>query len=428
MIKGQKDWDYQFVSDCEIVNVFIPKNTHLAEYQTLKQKLLLLQQVECDNHLTSSIVNLYNTSSIGWIEHVRKMGHKYVAFWFDGCWPKTDGIEKKILTYINRLEKKDWITAVHPKYVDSLMLLNIDEFIAWPAKAPNFGKYDFWAENWLGDSTVELSKTIERNIVVGAPKTDPVNFLNGLMGKKYTDHTIARGARVIIKRKNIPSSPIYFVNTEPSSPTVADPIKNTIFKQYVGATAGFKLLYYAYTYGLDIDSTKFVWYDFDAYSVKFKRLMVEKWDGFDYPAFVKQFCEDNPDANALLLKQVDKQWLNIVEQFGGMDNWLDFWMQVKLCKHEFLEVDLVNNHKAITDKLDNDSSTFFWASNIYSYVLLKVIVEPFTLERSFANLMVRLQQIDKCWFSGTDPNDNDLTCDVKWVLGYSTNDSIGMGI
>ena len=111
-----------------------------------------------------------------------------------------------------------------------------------------------------------------------------------------------------------------------------------------------------------------------------------------------------------------------------MDNWLDFWMQVKLCKHEFLEVDLVNNHKEITDKLDNNSSTFFWASNIYSYVLLKVIVEPFTLERSFAELMVRLQQIDKCWFSGTDPNDNDLTCDVKWVLGYSTNDSIGQGI
>ena len=258
MKKGEKDWDYQYVSNCEIVNVFIPKNTHLSGHEELKQKLQLLQQVECDNHLTSSIVNLYNTSSIEWIEHVRKMGHKYVAFWFDGCWPKTDGIETKILNYISRIKKKDWITAVHPKYVDSLMLLNIDEFIAWPAKSPNFGNYKFWAENWVGECTVELSKTIERNIVVGAPQTDPTNFLNGLMGNKYTDHTIARGARVIIKRKNIPSSPIYFVNTEPSSPTVADAIKHTMFEQYVGATAGFKLLYYAYTYGIDIDNTKFV--------------------------------------------------------------------------------------------------------------------------------------------------------------------------
>ena len=103
MKKGEKDWDYQFVSDCEVVNVFIPKNTHLSGHEELKQKLLLLQQVECDNHLTSSIVNLYNTSSIDWIEHVRKMGHKYVAFWFDGCWPKDVGIEKKILTYIMKL-------------------------------------------------------------------------------------------------------------------------------------------------------------------------------------------------------------------------------------------------------------------------------------------------------------------------------------
>jgi hypothetical protein len=425
MIKGQKNWDYQYVSDCEVVNVFIPRNTHLRGYEELKQRLLLLQQVECDNHLTSSIVNLYNTVSIDWIEHVRKMGHKYVAFWFDGCWPKSEGIEKKILNYIKRLEKKDWITAVHPKTLDSLMLLNIDEFIAWPAKAPNFGNYQFWAENWLGDCTVELSPTIQKNIVVGAPQTDPQNFLDGLMGKEYTDDTIVWGARVIIKRKNIPNSPVYFVNTEPLEKDYNERLKGVFFKQYVGTTAGFKLLYNAYNYGFDIDSTKFVWYDFDAHSVKFKRLMVEKWDGFDYPAFVEQYCKDNPDANSMLLKDVHKQWLNIVEQFDGMDSWLDFWMQIKLCKHEFIEADIIHNHKKITDLLDNNASTFFWTSNIYSYVLLKAISKPFTLERSFAELMVRLQQIDNCWFFGTDPNDNNLTCDVKCVLGYSTNDSIG---
>ena len=27
MKKGDKDWDYQWISDSEIVNVFIPKNT-----------------------------------------------------------------------------------------------------------------------------------------------------------------------------------------------------------------------------------------------------------------------------------------------------------------------------------------------------------------------------------------------------------------
>ena len=424
MIKGQKDWDYQFVSDCEIVNVFIPKNTHLSDHEELKQKLLLLQQVECDNHLTSSIVNLYNTSSIEWIDHVRKMGHKYVAFWFDGCWPKTEGIEKKILNYITRLEKKDWITAVHPKYLDSLMLLNIDEFINWPAKAPNFGNYEFWAENWISDCTVELSKTIERNIVVGAPQTDPENFLNGLMNKKYTDHTISRGARVIIKRKNIPSSPVYFVNTEPLDVDIIEQNKGKIYQQYVGTTAGFKLLYNAYNYGFDLHSTKFVWYDFDAYSLKFKRLMVEYWDGIDYPAFVEEFCRKYPEANSLLLKDAKKQWASIIEHFGGENNWLDFWCQVGGMKHEFIEVDLISGHKQITDKLDN-VNTFLWTSNIYSYVLLKVMSEPFTLERSFADLVTRLQQIDNCWFFGTDPNDNNLNCNVRSILGYSTNESIG---
>lgn len=426
MQKGQKDWDYQYVNDGELVHAFIPKNTHLAGHEELKQKLLLLQQVECDNHLDASIVNVYNARRIEWIEHVRKLGHKYIAFWFDGCWPKDTGIEKKILTYIKRLDEQ-WITAVHPKYLDSLMLLNIDEFHAWPAKAPNFGDYEFWAERWMGECTVELSPTILRNIVVGAPQTDPQNFLNGLMGKKYTDHTIARGARVIIKRKNIPSSPIYFVNTEPSSPKVANEIKDTVFQQYVGATAGFKLLYYAYTYGIDIETTKFIWYDFDPHSCAFKRDLLAEWNGIDYPAYVKSWCERNPEANTLLLKQVDKQWNNILEHFGGEHSWLDFWMQVQLCEHTVLEVDLVKDHKKITDMLEN-KSTFFWSSNIYSYVLLKVLSSPFTLERSFADLIVRLQEIDNCWFCGTDPNDNDLTCDVKWILGYSTNDSIGKDI
>ena len=66
------------------------------------------------------------------------------------------------------------------------------------------------AERWLGEQTVELSKTILRNIVVCASKMIQI-FLNGLMGKKYTDHTITRGARVVIKRKNIPSPYILLI-------------------------------------------------------------------------------------------------------------------------------------------------------------------------------------------------------------------------
>jgi len=427
MKKGDKYWDYQWISDSEIVNVFIPKNTHMAYWEELKQKIQLLQQVEMDNHLNSSIVNLYNDRNIEWVQYVRNMGHKYAAFWFDGCWPKSDGIEKKILQFIKDLDE-EWITAVHPNFPDSLMLLNIDQFNAWPPKAPNFGDYEFWAERWLGEQTVELSKTILRNIVVCAPRTDPVNFLNGLMGKKYTDHTITRGARVVIKRKNIPTSPIYFVNTEPVDSGISSQLNHENFQQYVGTTAGFKLLYLSFKYGIDLDSTKYVWFDFDAYSVKFKRLMVENWDGSNYPEFVKQFCKDNPDANTDLLKNVDKQWLNIVEQFGGMDNWLDFWTQVKLCKHEFIEVDLIKDYHKITNVLDNDKSTFFWASNIYSYVLLKVRSEPFTLEKSFANLITNLQKINRCWFLGTDIDDNELNCDVKSIIGFSTNDSIGKAI
>ena len=77
--------------------------------------------------INASIVNLYNDRNIEWVQYVRKMGHKYAPFWFDGCW-STDGIEKKILQFIKNLDK-EWITAVHPNFPDSLMLLNIDRLM-----------------------------------------------------------------------------------------------------------------------------------------------------------------------------------------------------------------------------------------------------------------------------------------------------------
>ena len=54
--------------------------------------------------------------------------------------------------------------------------------------------------------------------------------------------------------------------------------------------------------------------------------------------------------------------------------------------------------------------------------------EPFTLEKSFADLITELQKTKRCWCLGTDVDDNELNCDVRSIIGFSTNDSIGKAI
>ena len=55
---------------------------HLINWEELKQKIQLLQQVEIDKPLILSIVNLYNDRNIEWVQYVRKMGFPSMHFHF----------------------------------------------------------------------------------------------------------------------------------------------------------------------------------------------------------------------------------------------------------------------------------------------------------------------------------------------------------
>ena len=55
-------------------------------------------------------------------------------------------------------------------------------------------------------------------------------------------------------------------------------------------------------------------------SVQFKRDTLKMWDGEDYPAWVEQWCENNPDVNKDLLDLTKERWPSIVDQFGGQQS------------------------------------------------------------------------------------------------------------
>jgi hypothetical protein len=269
-----------------------------------------------------------------------------------------------------------------------------------------------------------LSDDLFEQIDQTHPRRGSDDLEAALSGKEYDKDNVSFAANRLVDRMFNPSSPVYFVNTEPSQPMIAKQIEGQGFDQYVGATAGFKLFYYAQKYGFNTN-TRFVLYDFDPLSCKFKEDLLTEWDGKNLPEYVDAWVENNPDANADLQDLTRERWPNVVNQFGGDAKWLETWNTIQQSDWNVVQCDLIFGTQTLLDSL-HDKKTFLWTSNIYSYIIPKMLAGPFQLEESFINLIKKLKELDsESWFSGTDPNDNDLMCPVKAILSATNNESIG---
>jgi len=268
----------------------------------------------------------------------------------------------------------------------------------------------------LSDEFMDCLTTIK-------PHIGSIELEKAIQGMPFDSDKISYQANKMIKDMFAPSSPIYFVNTEPSQPDTAEQLEDTGFDQYIGATAGFKLFYYAYKYGFTTD-TKFILYDFDPLSCKFKQDMLEQWDGRNYPAFVDDWIADNPDANANLRDLTVERWPMVIDQFDGESNWLKVWNEIQQSDWQVIECDLIYGHDKLFAELEN-KRTLMWTSNIYSYIIPKMLSKPFALETSFINLITNLNGLhDDCWFSGTDINDNDLMCPSRAIISTTNNETL----
>lgn len=483
MKQGQKNWEYSHTEHAwPIVHAFLPKDKELNDTAILKQKLGIIQNVECNNHLRGGIVNVYNATDVSWMMAMYKIGYKYACVWYEGTWPANDIFNMKLLEEIDRYnrEDKDWIVAgqivanrpdTYPYLSRTFIIINLEKWMDnkipgpyyVPADHPGWVNYYSslnWEDSeykldrdseWMFDRVVAerfvnqhsfgctwiqfslirnlcvwgISNWLMNEVTLTKPDMGQTELEKGIAGKPYDDTVVSRQGNRLIEVTFEASSPIYFVNTEPSSPNVAPQLFDTVFDQYVGACAGFKLLYYAYKYGFN-SNTKFVWFDFDASSVKFKQDTMQHWDGVDYVEWVESWVKQNPDCNKRLLPLTHERWPIVVDQFGGQQRWLEFWRKIQTCKHEVIQADLIYGHDKLFEQLDK-KRTFFWASNIYSYIVPKLLAEPFALEKSFIDMIEQLKATHyDSWYSGTDVNDGDLMCPARVIFSATDNSSIGL--
>jgi hypothetical protein len=472
MQRGQKAWDYSHTEHAyPVVHVFQPANKDLNKWPILKQKLGLVQQVESNNHLRGGVVNLYNTMETSWIVAMHKMGYRYACIWFDGAWADTHEFNSALLTEIDRLNSNEWLAAgqiqarddEYPFFTRNCVLLNIATWMAQdqpnphvqPPVYPNYVAVDGFEDScyslveaeptdlsWMIFNKAQhfanawIAWSLRRHIAVPGLSDDftdtitftrPINgtdeFQKGISGEAYDPEPLSHRAKYMCNRLTEVSSPIYFVNTENSRPETASALVGTNFEQYVGPCAGFKLLYYAYKYGIGT-STDFLFYDFDPDSVQFKRDTLKHWNGDNFVAWVKLWIHAHPGVNTELEYQVQEKWATTLEQFGGERSFKQFWARVQACNWQCVHVDLINDWDKLVNTMNN-KRTFFWSSNIYSYMPIKLSSPAFAMENSFINIIKTLNAKPDSWFSGTDINDNDLMCPSTAILSVQDNNNIG---
>lgn len=487
MNQGQKSWEYSHKeTSTNLVHVFSPNSKCLLDKMSLKTKLQQIQQVESNNHLQSSIINVFNESDTSWLEYAISMNFEYAVYWYDGCWAVRDSFEETLQKEIQTWNEVDdaWIVAgelieeykKYPTINRSFIIINLANWASNQKIPPHnevtelrdfeavdlgwrnslfkiepvegyvdyfkkqkqkhideyvdeIGKFPFvsWLA-WCIDNHIPvfgISDDLYEDSIYVNPFMDTEQFELGINGEPYDRDRVSRKGKYVIDKMLKPSSPVYFVNTESSSPIVVDRLLDTEFEQYIGVTAGFKLLYYAYKYGINPGFTDFVWFDFDPHSCAFKRETLKQWDGTNYPAWVDDWCERNPQANLDLQPLVIDKWYGVLNQFGGQRNFEDFWIQVSFSDHTVVECDLINNNQTLFDKIKNKRS-FMWTSNIYSYILPTLMQEQSSIDDSFIDMITKLKATHKdTWFSGTDTQDNDIMCPVHDITNATNNTNLG---
>ena len=119
---------------------------------------------------------------------------------------------------------------------------------------------------------------------------------------------------------------------------------------------------------------KLVYFDLCAQALAIKKLMYEKWDGRDFPAFIMRIHEENRDElNGLVFTvghdEFQKKWEEEIKLWGSEDRFQRTFRQAQLMEKEFVHMDILGDPSPITQRLAQSQGKNFaiWYSNCFNF-------------------------------------------------------------
>jgi len=163
---------------------------------------------------------------------------------------------------------------------------------------------------------------------------------------------------------------VFFWNTELYLDTNYISIEKPIDKLY-SVAAAFKPNFILNKFGFK-DTTEIVFYDYSKQALAFKKMLLEHWNGEDYPDFLRWAKSKYLINETVGIKTENETyedlWEKELKSWGSAKNFKDHWDNYKKLKHRYIHCDICVNPEKLTSKITNEETQVIWWSNAFHTV------------------------------------------------------------
>jgi hypothetical protein len=140
--------------------------------------------------------------------------------------------------------------------------------------------------------------------------------------------------------------------------------------------SGFKPNVILDSHGFD-ERTRIVFFDYSANALEARRLLVDEWDGSDFPAFARYLFERLPHPAAFYQlwsgatpdtvdpRLLDDAWERELGRWGGEASFAQHWRRYRELRHQFVHCDVLNGGRPLVESVEREPDAVIWWSNAF---------------------------------------------------------------
>ena len=120
------------------------------------------------------------------------------------------------------------------------------------------------------------------------------------------------------------------------------------------------------------EKSKVVFFDYSKQSLAFKKLLVQEWDGEDYPSFLDwaytkfKFNETGGAGTETMSRS--ELWQREISWWGSEKEIKEHWNRYKKLDHDYVYADICENPQKVTNKITGTGNEIIWWSNAFHTV------------------------------------------------------------
>lgn len=207
---------------------------------------------------------------------------------------------------------------------------------------------------------------------------------------------------------------VFFWNTEKYNDIKKTDLGIDRVDYLYSVAASFKPNFILNKYGFT-ENTKIIFFDYSKQALAFKKLLLEQWDGTNYPKFLYDIKKKYPQINETTHNPYGEDnykelWEKEIENWNGTNQLKEHWDRYKKLKHSFVHCDVLKNSDKITNLIKPEPNSVIWWSNVFHTVNAHYTRKLVELKNIYENTWIQSikEQNPNIWIFGKDYLNNPV--------------------